>query len=339
MGLPALGAPAFAACTQQPQLVMAPLLEGDAAVLANASDAGKLPVATASTAKSNTSDPPEPTPPTWPHQVSKSCRDDLDAPATPQLPSPFEQCPRRSPTGGQFSAQTTRAERANNPETCCYVTFTGMVVPGRALRGEDARAVVAPVVARDDWRDAGVVVARDACAWLADAALEHASIASFARFALDLLAHGAPLDLVEDAHRAALDEIEHARIAFALGGSAAGPGALDVAPRAPMDLASLARATFEDGCMGETIAAMEARARAADEDDPRVRASLARIAADEERHAELAWRALAWMLRVGGARVREAIRDASQIDARVSRVAEDAMREIVRPCACALLAA
>jgi hypothetical protein len=48
---------------------------------------------------------------------------------------------------------------------------------------------------------------------------------------LELLALGAPAELVEKAHVAALDEIEHARICFALasayGGERYGPGPLD----------------------------------------------------------------------------------------------------------------
>ena len=53
-------------------------------------------------------------------------------------------------------------------------------------------------------------------AWTADALLEHASVASFSRLSLALLAVGAPADLVALAHRAALDEIRHARLCFAL---------------------------------------------------------------------------------------------------------------------------
>ena len=49
-----------------------------------------------------------------------------------------------------------------------------------------------------------------------------AEIASFARTSLDLLALGAPADLVAETHRAALDEIEHARIAYALASAFSG---------------------------------------------------------------------------------------------------------------------
>ena len=43
--------------------------------------------------------------------------------------------------------------------------------------------------------------------WLRAASFEHASIASFNRFSLELLVLGAPADLVDRANRAALDEV------------------------------------------------------------------------------------------------------------------------------------
>ena len=41
-------------------------------------------------------------------------------------------------------------------------------------------------------------------------------MAAFARLALELLRLGAPSELVEDVHRAALDEVHHARMATSL---------------------------------------------------------------------------------------------------------------------------
>jgi hypothetical protein len=151
-----------------------------------------------------------------------------------------------------------------------------------------------------------------AAAWTRDACAEHASVASFARFSLDLLALGAPADLVADAHRAALDEIEHARLCFELasayGGAPVGPGRLAVdgaAVRA--DLASAAVAAVHEGCVGETEAALLAQAQMDGARDPRVRRALLRIAADEADHAALAWRFVAWALRCGGEQVGRAV--------------------------------
>ena len=59
--------------------------------------------------------------------------------------------------------------------------------------------------------DADSVQARK---WLAAALAEHASVASFSKFALELLAVGAPASLLQRAHQAALDEIRHAQLSF-----------------------------------------------------------------------------------------------------------------------------
>jgi hypothetical protein len=121
---------------------------------------------------------------------------------------------------------------------------------------------------------------------LRDAFFEHASVAAFARLSLSLLAFGAPPDLVADAHRAALDEIRHTQISFALAGAAIGPGPCPAFAelRAHRSLAELAEESFVDGCIGETCAALELRAIATrNGDDPTILA----MAEDEERHAEL----------------------------------------------------
>src|SRR5205814_887725 len=69
--------------------------------------------------------------------------------------------------------------------------------------------------------------------YLEIALMEHASIAAFARFSLELLSLGAPSSLVERASTAMADEIRHARDAFALAGGylghPVGPGPLDTA--------------------------------------------------------------------------------------------------------------
>lgn len=149
-------------------------------------------------------------------------------------------------------------------------------------------------------------------AWTADAFLEHASVAAFARFSLDLLAVGAPADLVTAAHLAALDEIRHARICFALAqgyaGAPLGPSGFPFDGALPLrhDLASLATATAREGCIGETLAALTAAEQLAHATEPAVRRALSAIAEDEARHAELAWRTIAWALDRGG----EAVHDA-----------------------------
>jgi hypothetical protein len=142
-----------------------------------------------------------------------------------------------------------------------------------------------------------------AASWLHAAQLEHASIASFGQFALQLLALGAPSELVERAHVAALDEIEHARICFALasayGSERYGPGSLDaVTGGFSSDLQTIVCANVEEGCVGETLAALEAQEAARRATDAAVRAALEAIAFDEEQHAQLGWAVWGWALGV-----------------------------------------
>ena len=96
------------------------------------------------------------------------------------------------------------------------------------------------------------------------AAVEHASIASFARAALELLSLGAPADLVRDTHLAALDEIKHARDCYALASKLAGvelrPGALPTTPVDAPSFATAAASTFRDACVGESLGAAQVRA-------------------------------------------------------------------------------
>ena len=137
------------------------------------------------------------------------------------------------------------------------------------------------------------------CAWLADARVEHASVAAFARLSLQLLAFGAPPELVRDAQLASLDELRHADFFFELASIEAGtvlrPGRLDVKGALDdLSLAGLIESNLREGCIGETQAAEQLRERAASVVDPSVRAKLLSIADDEIRHAELAFRILAW---------------------------------------------
>lgn len=137
--------------------------------------------------------------------------------------------------------------------------------------------------------------------WQTAAQMEHASIAAFARFTLQLLQLGAPRELCLASQEAMLDETEHARLCFALAarytGAPLGPGVLHMAGALEeMSLIDIARVTFLEGCIGETNAALEAAEALTTATDRDVRQTLARIACDERRHAELAWRFLAWAI-------------------------------------------
>jgi hypothetical protein len=145
--------------------------------------------------------------------------------------------------------------------------------------------------------------------------MEHASIAAFARFTLHLLAVGAPPELVSLSQQAIGDETEHARLAFSLAsayaGQAMGPGALAIEGSLDgFDVVELVGTLLREGCVGETVAAIEARDALESVRDPAVRRVLETIARDELRHAELAWRTLRWLVssgRVSRARVRDEV--------------------------------
>jgi hypothetical protein len=138
--------------------------------------------------------------------------------------------------------------------------------------------------------------------WSRMALMEHASVAAFARFVLELLSLGAPAELVREAQQAMRDEVEHAELCFGLASAYAGqplaPGPLAIdgalAARSPCGLVLCA---FREACLGETEAAVEAQAALDSARDPAVKRVLARIAADEARHAELGYRFLQFALR------------------------------------------
>ncbi len=207
---------------------------------------------------------------------------------------------------------------------CCYHWFD--YCSGRPLLDEQLASVRAPLQPGDTWvtgltghvledRVAALPPAtRRALAsqWLDDARSEHASVASFARATLELLAVGAPPELVFACQQASLDEIRHAQTCFTLAahyvGEAAEPGPLPaIAPRGG-GLVALACTTFVEGCVGETIAALAALRAARGCQVPAVQSALVGIAEDETRHAELAWATLAFAVQRGGPEVAEALR-------------------------------
>lgn len=137
--------------------------------------------------------------------------------------------------------------------------------------------------------------------WMKIGLEEHASVAAFARFTLELMQLGAPLELIQEATAAQLDEVRHTQLAFAMASRFAGEilvpeglsmqGALD-----GRDLRAVTLDVVREGCINETIStliAMEARDHALDAD---ARAAHVTITADETRHAELSWKFVRWAL-------------------------------------------
>lgn len=206
-----------------------------------------------------------------------------------------------------------------------------------------------------------------AAAWAQAGLYEHASVASFARFALELLALGAPPSLLREVSRASTDELHHAELCFGLARRFAGapvePGPLAIPKHAFArlgDPVATAVALFEEGCVNESIAACEAADAAELCSDAEVRAVLETLAQDERRHAVAAWAALRWLIEQYGEQVAAPLR-ARVAALRVARVSSDVpadeqlaafgllapsrraevqrrvLRELVRPMALALV--
>lgn len=140
-----------------------------------------------------------------------------------------------------------------------------------------------------------------AAAWTRVGLMEHASVAAFARFALQLLQLGAPPELLDAAHRAMADETRHARLCFGLAetfdGAPHGPGVLPTSDALmDSDVRNIVLTAVLEGCIGETVAAVEAAEAAEHCASPDLSALLRSIAEDERRHADLAWKFVAWAL-------------------------------------------
>ena len=262
-----------------------------------------------------------------------------------QLPS--DSCAAQSDCNpGLFCSRVYRTPSDTWAPTFC-------VLPGCAIGRPflvDGRERLASEVSRADWYPAGpasndVQVAPSAelraaivRGWTEQALMEHASVAAFARFSLQLLSLGAPPHLLVDAARAMQDETEHARACFELArryrGADVGPGPLTLdGAFEPEDMAAIVLSTIAEGCIGETVAAIEAAEAAAHCEDEAARTVLERIAVDETRHAELAWGFVAWALRTGPASLRERARaafDAALSSPMAARAPNDFELELAR---------
>jgi hypothetical protein len=196
---------------------------------------------------------------------------------------------------------------------CLPISIRRPFLVGSSLRAATASHRADWSAAAPSAHDVDDVTARWlAAAWVKDGLEEHASIAAFARFTMHLLAVGAPPDLIAASQRASLDEIRHARDCFAMaqryGGEAVGPSELRVHDTmGELSLAALAALTAEEGCVGETLGAALAAEQAGRATDAHVAQTLHKIARDEARHAELAWRFVTWAVRRGGAEVAVAV--------------------------------
>jgi len=190
------------------------------------------------------------------------------------------------------------------------------VVPGSAWSEPTTKAdlALAPATEALDADTRAALAAQ----WRENGRTEHASVAAFARLTLDLVALGAPPELVGAANQDALDEIRHAELCFALArrldGVAARPGAFPAAARArtlsrmrSIALAELAVDSLVDGALHEGVSARVVAKLARRCADPAIAAMLKEIAADEGRHARHGWDVVRWCLDEGGVAVAGAL--------------------------------
>jgi hypothetical protein len=167
--------------------------------------------------------------------------------------------------------------------------------------------------------------------WAARACAEWASVPAFWELAEQLAVCAAPEELRMRVIEAAEQEIGHglcaARFAASLAKTELGLEPPVLVPREPAvgraGLERLALESWSDGCVGEGVAAARAAAEAEAAEVPAIRSGQRVVAAEEGRHAELAWDILAWTLAVADSDTRSSIlRSIDQAGIPHARVAE-----------------
>jgi len=147
-------------------------------------------------------------------------------------------------------------------------------------------------------------------AWSQAAAQEHASVAVYGRLATELMAAGAPPELISKAHAIAIDKLQHAQVCynFASGyaGEALGPGPLpEVLMGRPLQgrrtglIGRLATESLMDGCVAGAETAEFMRTHSDELTVLVEQLALKHMALDYERHVQFAWMVMEWCLEVG----------------------------------------
>ncbi len=194
----------------------------------------------------------------------------------------------------------------------------GRVLLPRLRPGSDWSSGV-DAIAIEDAARAGL-----AARWRENARTEHASVGAFAVLTMDLLALGAPPELLASAHRDGLDEIRHTQmclgLAAAIDGVDLSPAPFPESRRARalprtrvLALARLAVDSLVDGVLHEGVSARTLARLARLAESSAIRETLAALAADEGRHAAHAWHVVQWCVREGGEPVLQALRGAARV--------------------------
>jgi hypothetical protein len=111
----------------------------------------------------------------------------------------------------------------------------------------------------------------------------------------ELAAHRAPALLLRAAGRAARDEIRHVRVTRALARRfGATPERPRIVPTPIRQLSEIAHENAVEGCVGEAFGALIGTHQSRAAADPAIRSAMRPIAADETRHAALAFAVAAW---------------------------------------------
>lgn len=191
---------------------------------------------------------------------------------------------------------------ANETEPVCCQSSPPHCPGGRPFV-VDGQARLPQLVAEPIAADASALSAALAQSWAQDGLAEYASIASFARLTLQLMAFGAPARLIEASQQASLDEQRHARLCFAESARHSGrrvePGSLDIGRACDsLDFESFMLLNLVEGCVGETLAALHVAEQARLAASPALARTLTEISEDETRHAELAFEILRFGLTV-----------------------------------------
>ena len=212
--------------------------------------------------------------------------------------------------------------------TGCVLSGIGAGQPGRPLRVQGELVSAEVKLGESNWAkgqrpdsshlDESTRAALEAL-WLQDARGEHASIPAFSRISWQLAAIGAPPELLEWAYKAALEEIHHAQLCFALaegyGGRSYSAQPIPAMFEGGLDFTNdpiefIATETIFDGCLVEGFFANLASVAAIQCEEPATLAALEQIAREEKSHTAFSWALLNWLLQQHPAKVKVIIQNA-----------------------------
>lgn len=182
--------------------------------------------------------------------------------------------------------------------------YTGHIIIGRPLRS-NGKIKLSETTKSTEW-----LLERNFSAphhaWIDNGRGEHSSISAFSDLSLKLVQMGCPPDLLKRAHQAALDEINHAQLAFTLD-AARNDNRSPQGPAAQCGFTGnvghfirvqrMAVETFTDGCLFEARSAQGLRKMVDEEPDETIRQEIQRTVVEEDSHVELAWKILEWCFR------------------------------------------